>query len=55
MSERRFYDEASDASSDIQTNLHGTRKAKFYGTVERNQYKHNKENVNRINRITAVR
>jgi len=54
MSERRFFDDASDGNSDIQTNLHGTRKSKFYGTVEQNQYKQNKENVNRINRITAV-
>ena len=54
MSERGFFYDGSDASSDIQTNLYGTRKAKYYGTVERNQYQQDKENTNRINRIKAV-
>ena len=55
MTDRDFFDNSSNHSVvDMKTITYGTRKTDFYGTVERSQYIHDKENQNKINRMTEV-
>ena len=55
MTDRDFFDNSSSSNAvDMKTITYGSRKTEFFGTVERSQYIHDKENKNLINRQIEV-